>query len=656
MSKFYTLTLILIFGINLNAQTFEREDLKNLLDLKIEITDSKNVNYNVFSDLGAWHAYSFPKEKNDYGGFAGPLVMELSGQWISKTASKLVLKENGKELDFSKAESYSNYYPGMAEQQYDLGGLRIRQRLIFVSNRQSMIQTEVLNMSGQTRNFKIGFSGEFIPVGKLEKDQNKVIYNLKDTEGYFEIEFDRKSEINLVNQSYFADLGEFKIPSFEAVTLVYSHIYSFQNDAVAEDFPVLISSSQNFSKELQANENRWNTYIKNYISKAAHLDEVQKNLAVKSIITLVTNWRSAAGDLHTDGIFPSVSYQGFYGFWSWDSWKQAVGISLFDSELAKNTIRSMFDYQDQHGMVADCIYYNQKENNWRDTKPPLAAWSVWKVYENTENINFVIEIYPKLVTYHNWWYQNRDHDQNGLCEYGSTDGTLVAAKWESGMDNAVRFDDSIMVKNNENAWSLNQESVDLNAYLYAEKIYLSKLAELTGNKSEAEKFTNQAAELKEKIQNHFYDTDKKFFFDRKLELDEFIHTEGPESWIPLWSEVATAEQSSTVMRKMINPVKFNSKVPLGTLAIDNPEFNPQKGYWRGPVWLDQVYFGIVGLRNYGFEKEANDLTKKLIYNSKGLTGDAPIYENYHPLTGEGLNARNFSWSAAHILMLLVDDF
>lgn len=47
---------------------------------------------------------------------------------------------------------------------------------------------------------------------------------------------------------------------------------------------------------------------------------------------------------------------------------------------------------------------------------------------------------------------------------------------ESGMDNAVRFDEAVLMKNNDKAWSLNQESVDLNAYLYAEKnIYLSWL-------------------------------------------------------------------------------------------------------------------------------------------------------------------------------------
>ena len=55
------------------------------------------------------------------------------------------------------------------------------------------------------------------------------------------------------------------------------------------------------------------------------------------------------------------------------------------------------------------------------------------------------ELYPQIVKYHEWWYKNRDHDGNGLCEYGSTDGTEIAARWESGMDNAVRFDDIKML-------------------------------------------------------------------------------------------------------------------------------------------------------------------------------------------------------------------
>lgn len=57
-------------------------------------------------------------------------------------------------------------------------------------------------------------------------------------------------------------------------------------------------------------------------------------------------------------------------------------------------------------------------------------------------------MYPKLVAYHNWWYTNRDYDKNGIAEYGgmvhelnnSKEEIILAAAWESGMDNAPRFD------------------------------------------------------------------------------------------------------------------------------------------------------------------------------------------------------------------------
>ena len=44
------------------------------------------------------------------------------------------------------------------------------------------------------------------------------------------------------------------------------------------------------------------------------------------------------------------------------------------------------------------------------------------------------------------------------------------------MDNAIRFDRSSMVSNGVGAWSLNQESVDLNAYLAYEYRLLKELA------------------------------------------------------------------------------------------------------------------------------------------------------------------------------------
>jgi putative isomerase len=106
---------------------------------------------------------------------------------------------------------------------------------------------------------------------------------------------------------------------------------------------------------------------------------------------------------------------------------------------------------------------------------------------------------------------------------------------------------------------------------------------------------------------------------------------------------------------MMDKNKFNTRVPLPTFTADHPKFDPLNGYWRGPVWLDQFYFGITGLRNYGYSQLADEMVNKLFANAEGLVGSEPIHETYHPITGKGLNAINFSWSSAHILMLLANN-
>ena len=106
---------------------------------------------------------------------------------------------------------------------------------------------------------------------------------------------------------------------------------------------------------------------------------------------------------------------------------------------------------------------------------------------------------------------------------------------------------------------------------------------------------------------------------------------------------------------IIDTNTFNTFVPLPTLAANQAKFNPLKGYWRGPVWIDQAYFAIEGLKAYGYDQEAEVLKNKLLQNAGGLLEKGkPIHENYHPITGDALGAENFSWSAAHFLLLYLD--
>ncbi|MCP5108404.1 MAG: glycoside hydrolase, partial [bacterium] len=251
---------------------------------------------------------------------------------------------------------------------------------------------------------------------------------------------------------------------------------------------------ENVEKHWPENQTRWTHYLNKVLAAGSvwEKDNAYRDIAVKALMTLLNNWRRAYGDLEYDGLFPSYAVNYFNGFWAWDSWKHAAALARFAPGLAKDQIRTMFALQDEQGMIPDVIYAGKAENNWRDTKPPLAAWAVWEVYEQTRHKEFVKEMYPQLVRYHQWWYENRDHDKNRLCEYGSTDGTLVAALWESGMDDAVRFDKRKMVKNKKGAWSIDVESVDLNAYLYADKVYISKMARLLGENESLTKLTGEA--------------------------------------------------------------------------------------------------------------------------------------------------------------------
>lgn len=43
-------------------------------------------------------------------------------------------------------------------------------------------------------------------------------------------------------------------------------------------------------------------------------------------------------------------------------------------------------------------------------------------------------------------------------------------------------------------------------------------------------------------------------------------------------------------------------------------------------------------------------------NAAGIGNDQPFTENYNPVTGSCIGTHNFSWSAAHVLMMGQEGF
>lgn len=636
-TRFILSSFILLAGLSscklnkVDNPTDFRHQFPQILDIAYTPTPTEKCK-GWFTDAGSWMGFTLPEKGQWINGFCGPFSLDMNRrQWMAKSA---VVVNLGDETSRSFIPDSTCYFPGELYIKSSDSSRNIEQRLHFINASTALLSIET------DKPYKLSFNGEeWAEDMSIQVEQNAVIGRHPSGEIIL-LTFSPNYVLTTTEHNYQATA---QIP--EAKTSIAISFYTNEKDLLTgqQKTPAII---ENPTKHLLDNQKRW----ENYLSQTLRQDMKPEydRIAVKAIVTLISNWKSRRGGLLHDGIVPSHAVNYFVGFWAWDSWRFSAALAKFAPELAKDNIRAMFDYQLPDGMIIDCIYTDPKENNARDSKPPLVSWAVDEIFTHTQDTAFVSEMYPQLLSYYKWWYNKRDHNQNGMCEYGSTDGTIEAAAWESGMDNAIRFDDAQMLKNPgyEDAWSFDQESVDLNAYLALECKLLKKFASLL-------EVTFDAPDYREKVADYFFDPEMGFFFDKRIKDGSFIQEPGCEAYTPLWTEIATSEQVEKMMPLFTDTSKFSTYIPFPTIAADNPKYNP-KGYWRGPIWLDQTYFAIRGLRNYGYHELADQYTLQIFDRLQGLKEGAPIHENYGTHTGERLKAPHFSWSSSHLLMLYSD--
>lgn len=655
--------IYLIFLVNLLFSTFLSAQVKleaNVLDYIGTPKTSTDRTGLAFSDKGAWFAYGLAVSDKQLDGFSGPFLMsDKNGTWLSQNFNQLAINVNGEQQRFqSQTASYASHLAVSSSN--DL--LSVKEVLFFKTAEVAVHQIILENQTDSLLDVDLHQHGSLLDsTYRLEQNGAGVIVRDKWEQPVFYAGVMNQGIANVTASalSYAFEFGRFQLKKGE------KRSFLVVNALFMDGFDAKLNHLLN--QETWKNANESLAEINN--QKVAEVEQLfeslpqkfQNEIGIRIIqkvqLTLQNNWRIPAGEIKHSGLFPSYHYKWFHGMWAWDSWKHAAALAHYKPDLAKDQIRVMYDYQMENGYIPDCIFRDTtiEKHNYRDTKPPLSAWAVWQVFEQDKDTTFIIEMYPKIIRQHNWWYSYRDHDRDGICEYGSADGTLVAAKWESGMDNAVRFDNSEILENEKGGYSLNQESVDLNAYLYAEKLFLAKMAAVLGEKQDFLKFDAAAIKLKKKIQKQFFDAKSGWFYDTDLKGKNFITAKGCEGWIPLWANIATEKQAMAVKDNMMDSTQFFGKLPFQTLAANHPNFKPNNGYWRGPVWLDQAYFGVMALRNYGYNAAADSAAFRLLKNAQGLLDKGPsIRENYQPLTGAGLEAENFSWSAAHYLLLILE--
>jgi alpha,alpha-trehalase len=165
--------------------------------------------------------------------------------------------------------------------------------------------------------------------------------------------------------------------------------------------------------------------------------------------------------------------------------------------------------------------------------------------------------------------------------------------------------------------------VDLNCLLYFYEKKLSELYSLKNQKVQSYKYLIKSIQRRDLINRIFWNKNKNFYFDYNLKNNKITNVFSLAACYPLFFEIADSEKASSVAN--IIEKKFLKPGGLSTTL------NHTGQQWDAPNgWAPLQYIAIKGLRNYGFNKLANEIKNRwLQLNRNVFDRTKKMFEKYN---------------------------
>lgn len=379
---------------------------------------------------------------------------------------------------------------------------------------------------------------------------------------------------------------------------------------------------------------------------------------------LKNNRRVHDGNQYTVPSPQSYPYQ-----WLWDSCFHAIILSHLSPEDGRKELLSLAKGQFENGMIPHMIYWERsaaaehdhlniawgKDGTSSITQPPILAHAVWKVFQADPDTKFLESMYPTLYHFYRYLLHERDPHERHLIGIINPD--------ESGEDNSPRFDEALDLppvhnidENFKRRLTLVDENrkcdfdapfcmknffwvkdVPFNALFVENLRYLARIAQKLGHGYDAAYFDAEAERVAKSMRELMLEDG--IFWATRGEHYQKIKVKTWAMFAPLFAKISTQEEAHQLVDEhLLNRKEFASPFFLPTVSQDEPSYNPE-GFWRGPVWIAVNWFVFHGLRNYGFV----DLAGKIQESSLKLLETSGFREHFHPETGKGYGAENFTW-------------
>ena len=377
------------------------------------------------------------------------------------------------------------------------------------------------------------------------------------------------------------------------------------------------------------------------------------------------------------GLYTIPSARLYPHQWAWDSAFAAVGWAHLDLERACVELETLLGGQWEDGRVPHILFHQDTP----DYFPGPGAWGAGGSSSITNPPVWTLAAEKLLALGVNKdrlraWLPALDRSHQFLGAHRDPLGWKVVATahpWENGQDNCPAWDEPLLAVDSETAPPFQrvdkgrvedaaQRPTDIqykrymalvqafieNGYQMADfAVYdpffttmtilaeeaLGRMGEVLGYETEA---FQRAAALRQGLESRLWSEEhgRYGYYDARGERYLYPHTIGSVAPAILGQSV----QGYDLIRKSLR-TDFATPWGLPSVAPSSPYFDPVR-YWRGPSWINinWLFRGVLGT---DFARQTLQLVKKTGY-----------WEYFHPLTGKGLGADRFTWTAALVLDLL----
>jgi hypothetical protein len=395
--------------------------------------------------------------------------------------------------------------------------------------------------------------------------------------------------------------------------------------------------------------------------------------------------------------------------WSWDSAFISLGWARIDVVRARQELSSLFLGQWSSGRVPQIVFNSDADPDayfpgpgfWRSAaipgapaaatsglvQPPVHARAVLTTYlaedASEEAGRFLRRLYPQLVAWHRYLHEQRNLGGAGLI--------AIVHPWESGLDNSPFWDpvlrhgaavDGRIAAHRRDLFHVSAghrptdadylsyvelashyrdagyadsdlaghgfivEDPLFNALLLDAELCLARIAERLGNDPVPHR---RAAEgLHEAMVNGLWDGSRRRFSARDVRTGRLSQVATVGCLVPLLDPWLSADLRREVIELACSADFLGGcRHPLPSTAMTAAEFDRHR-YWRGPAWINTNWLVWLGACQAG----AYDLADRIAESSVALVSSGGFREYFDPISGEGLGAEAFSWSAALTLEFL----